>query len=1125
MKNFINLRVYTDHSIGKSVITVEKMIDFCLMNKIPSIAITDYNNLFASLQFSLSCQKNGLQPLIGLTLTTEFTNIENISKYFADIILIAATYEGYQNLLYLNSQSYLQQKQHYSYINWQLIQNYSNGLILICGQYNSPIEKLYNNSLLQEGIQLIKQFKNIFKNNFFIEISRPKNFNRNYEFFLLSSAYDISIPIVATNLAQYISKKDFIALDTYICLNKGKILIEKNRDKADKNNLLQKKDKIYEIFYDIPEAIENTELIAKKCSFFLLERKTKLPDYKKTPKEEKKLLIEISYKNLIIKLKKIKSMKQNEYFERIRYELYIINKMNFASYFLIVSDFVYWSKSQSIPVGTGRGSGAGSLIAWVLGISEVDPIEFDLLFERFLNPARISIPDFDIDFCQIERDKVIEYIRNKYGHDNIAHIITFGKLQARAALRDVGRVLQIPYLKVNEICKLVPNNPANPVTLAKAILLDEKLKFKNIKDNVTKQLIEISLSLEGLNRNVSKHAAGIIISKYKLIKIAPLYLDNESTIPIVQYSLKHAEKIGLVKFDFLGLKTLTIISLTLKLIKNKTAKSIQINKLTLNNQNTFSMLSGGKSIGIFQFESSGMKSTIKNIKPDCIEDLIALGSLYRPGPMENISEYILRKHNSNKINYTHPQLKHLLKETYGIIIYQEQVMRIAQILANYSLGEADLLRRAMGKKVKTEMKEQKEKFIAGCQINNINKNDADTIFHLVKKFASYGFNKSHAAAYALISYQTAYLKANFSREFIVASLNLDIDNTDKTFTFICEAKKFRIMVLSPDINKSVDSFTIEGNAIRFAMLAIKGVGKKVIQEIIKERNYNGPFANIYDFFNRITLMNKKMIDSLIKSGALDCFGFDRETLLKNVLYILKYTTLQNENIHDQLNLFSHNAVDKFYANFNYSCKKSEKNKLRFEFEVFGFYLNNHPLTKYKDFFNSLDVTNSEEIFESKKHIINILGVITNKRIRSTYKGKYAFLQLTDLNGMIDIAIFNEEILLSNIDILYEGNLIYAKIEIKKKTTNNKIIVKKIYPLEYVLKKLINININIKNIQELIFLNKCNNKKNNGIILNINISINGYIIKLKKSDSNIYINEKKFFKYIKNKNILYSITKN
>ena len=1108
MSYFINLRTLSDYSIGKSVIKIPDLAEYCLQNSIPAIALTDHNNLFGSLEFSLECLKRGIQPIIGCIITVYLQNKE-IGNIIGDTIILVKNEIGYRNLIKLMSY-YLMSNTKFR-ISFNDLLNYSQGLIILCGNNNSLIEKLFYRGKIKEAIELTDILLYHLRKNFYLELSRVRNdMNREFDQFIQTLAIKKNIPIVATNPTNYIKQDMYDALDALMCITENSFLIQEDRKKASFNTYLQSYDQMEKLFSDIPEAIENTKLIAKQCTFLLkATNRLLLPNFLSTKEAESQALIKQSYKGLEKRLMNKNSITDKElYFTRLRYELSVITKMEFSGYFLIVSDFIKWSKDQSIAVGPGRGSGAGSIVAWSLQISDIDPIKFGLLFERFLNPERVSMPDFDIDFCQERRDEVIEYVKKKFGDDKVAHIITFGKLQARAALRDVGRVLQIPYLQVDKICKMVPNNPANPVTLREAVSIDKELKAQSQNNLLIKKLISISLKLEGVNRHISTHAAGIVIGNQALTQIVPLYKDLNSTVPMIQYSLKYAEKIGLVKFDFLGLKTLTMIDETCRLIKHH-YQELNFDTISLDDTKTYSMLSRGDCIGVFQFESSGMREIIKKIKPDKIDDLIALGSLYRPGPMDNIPSYINRKHGKEKVDYIHPLLEPILKETFGIIVYQEQVMKIAQVLANYSLGEADMLRRAMGKKIKKEMEAQRNKFIEGCIKNTIKKIKAEEIFNLINKFASYGFNKSHAAAYAYISFQTAYLKANYTIEFITSAINLEIDNTEKIYLFLIEAKKFGIEILLPNINNSKAEFIIEDNKIRFGLVGLKGIGKKIIDLIVQEREKNGRYKDIFDLIERSYNigLNKKVLESLIKSGTLDISSINRNSLLKNIDALLTYS-YKNRYNRDQLSLFFNS---KSYLESRPQIKQfkefNKKEKFNAEFESFGFYISEHPITKYKFLIQHLNITESTDIVDTSgyRSKINLIGVLISKKIRSTPKGKYAFLQLCDLKGIIDVSVFDESLLYDNSDILTIGNSLYCIAQLKKKNAGIRIIAQDIKVVdEAIIKSNIIITIVIKNVKQLEDLQQRINYSE-GIKINILVEVtSGALVHFKKNNA-LYVN--------------------
>lgn len=799
-------------------------------NKMPAVGICDNGNLFGALEFSSACKKSGIQPIIGCEVLVDFDDSNSHHKSHLDqinsfkkIVLIAKNSEGYLNLMSLVSDASIHRKNSLpEHIDFEELKKKSSGLIVLSGGIEGFICQLILKGQDKKAENLALKFKELFGQDFYFEISRHNNSEeQKIENKLIDLAYRLEIPLVATNNNYFSDPEMFEAQDILSCIKDGRYVTETNRKRLTPEHYFKSSKEMEELFSDLPEAIENTLNIAKKCHVMAFERPPTLPKFPTLDglSEAEQLSIEANegLKDRLktkFELEEIPLDKQEsiikEYQERLDYELKIINQMNFSGYFLIVSDFIVWSKKNNIPVGPGRGSGAGSIAAWALQITDLDPIRFGLLFERFLNPERVSMPDFDIDFCQERRDEVIAYVQQKYGKDMVAQIITFGKLQAKAVLKDVGRVLQMPYGEVDRICKLIPFNAIEAVTLQKAIDMDKDLQNAIEQDPQIQRLVDIGLKLEGLNRHSSTHAAGIVIGDKPLKEICALYLDDSgSSMPAVGYSMKYAENAGLVKFDFLGLKTLTVIAKTVDLVKQTRGIDLDITKIRLDDKLTFEMLADGDSIGVFQIESSGMRSTLRQMHADKLEDIIALISLYRPGPMDNIPTYIARKLGHEKITYPHPLLENTLKETYGVIVYQEQVMEIARVLAGYSLGAADILRRAMGKKIKEEMDKQRAIFVEGAMKNGVSETQAGEIFDLVDKFAGYGFNKSHAAAYALISYQTAYLKANFPVEFLTASINLEIDNSDKINIFLQVAKDHQIKILPPDVNKSEAMFTVE----------------------------------------------------------------------------------------------------------------------------------------------------------------------------------------------------------------------------------------------------------------------------------------------------------------------------
>lgn len=1040
--SYIHLRVYTDNSLGLGICRIKDLLNESLALNMPAVAVTDYNNLFASLEFSMAAEKAGIQPIIGLVLEVQYPQNAR-----GELLLIARTNTGYKNLLYLSSYYYLNNKQ----LPLELLLSHADGLIALVMGPNSYEAQLFQDGAITEPPELLAKYKKAFGSYLFIELVRHRGYSQQYENFILQLAYDHNIPIVATNAVAFINANQHEAHDAFICISAGRYVIEDDRKRSHQDAYYKSGKQMAELFHDLPEAIHNTLLIGKLVQFYPTANDPMLPTFCVDETQELKTQATIGLEG---KIQHIKNEEiRQEYYKRLAYELSVINNMQYAGYFLIVSDFIKWSKKQNIPVGPGRGSGAGSIVAWGLDITDLDPIEFGLLFERFLNPDRISMPDFDIDFCQERREEVIQYVQSKYGQDKVAQIITFGKLQARVVLRDVGRVLHMPYGLIDKICKMVPVNPTNPVTLQQAINLDKDLQKSAENDPEIAKLLRISLQLEGLNRHVSTHAAGLIIADRPLVDVVPLYQDDNSTMPAVQYSMKYAEAAGLVKFDFLGLKTLTVISWALKLL-NARGINLEWQQSKFDDPTTYQLLSSGNTVGVFQFESAGMKEAIKKLRPDSIGDLIALGSLYRPGPMDNIPSYINRKHGLEQPQYLHPQLEPILQETYGIIVYQEQVMQIARELGGYTLAGADLLRRAMGKKIKAEMDEQRHIFINGAIANGLSKMLAEEIFALMEKFASYGFNKSHAAAYAVISYQTAYLKANHPLEFFVASLNLEIDDTEKLNMFLEDAKRMGIEILAPDINTSLPMFSIENNAIRYGLAAIKGVGQKAMQTLVEHRPKKG-FHSLLEIWQTCppNLFNKRMLQQLVKAGAFDSLEQNRHMLFINVENILSYIGKQHQHGLKQMSLFAmeEDAADALPMTDVAPWHVMEQ--LTAEFTALGFYLSSHPLAAYQKKLDKLRVIPAADImnkaiYAGNKGIkIAVAGALMSKRIRSSARGRYAFLQLADQTGLIEISIFKEEILLRSEEFLQVGTILFAIVDLRYDDSGQRAIVEDIKPVE------------------------------------------------------------------------------
>ncbi|WP_253300132.1 DNA polymerase III subunit alpha [Wolbachia endosymbiont of Chironomus riparius] len=1015
---FIHLRLHSVYSLLKSSVKIEELIELCLKNKMPAVAITDLGNLFGSLEFAEYAASKGIQPIIGCDITIKCLDQD------LPILLIAKDQQGYMNLVSLVSESFKKRNSNSDipYVNFDELLNLSIGLIALTGGHDGILAKL----LLKKDEEIIRKLLLKFENRLYVELQRHGlREELELEEKLIDFAYQYNIPLVATNDVFFANRSDYEAHDILTCISEGSYALEENRKKFTTEHYFKSAKEMKKLFSDIPEAVHNTLVIAQRCSYMPISRQPILPKFPcKSNKTENEELREQAISGLKFRIANDDSINLKQYDDRLNYELSVITSMNYSGYFLIVSDFIRWSKANDISVGPGRGSGAGSIVAWVLQITELDPIKFGLIFERFLNPDRISMPDFDIDFCQEKRDLVIDYVHKKYGY--VAQIITFGKLQARAVLRDVGRVLQMPYSQVDKISKMVPFNPVNPVTLSQAIKLDRNLQKERDSDEVIAKLLAISLRLEGIYRHISTHAAGIVICDQNLENFVPLYYDATSSLPITQYSMKYVEKAGLVKFDFLGLGTLTLVKHVCNLI-NRKGKFFNVYSLPLNDKATYEMLSRGKSIGVFQLESSGMREALIKLKPDCIEDIIALISLYRPGPMDNIPTYIARKHGLEKPDYIHPLLKEALKETFGVIIYQEQVMEIARVLSGYSLAEADLLRRAMGKKIKKEMDKQRELFINGAKRNGVDHDKASYIFDLVAKFAGYGFNKSHAAAYAVISYQTAYLKANYPLEFFTALMNLNTDDRDKLNLFCHEAKSIGISVLPPDINKSKAEFTIENKCVRYGLAALRNVGLSVSQVVVNERL--NPYKDIWEFIsNSGYIVNKRALESIIKSGSCDSVHKNRKQLYESMETLLYFASKNKQS--------KESRQSALFDNFDHLKPKlaitedfNEEEKLEHELFALGFYLTNHPLEKFRFFLRKLNIG-----FIGQDHTTRTAGVILNIRVRTSEHGRFIIITLSDPFNVSEIAFYNNEIIEKKGGLFSPGAFVIVELETSSNNT-------------------------------------------------------------------------------------------
>jgi len=1063
---FIHLRSQSSYSLSEGALKIEKLVNLAKKNNMPAIALTDNNNMFGILEFSIACINNSIQPIIGTSIN--YLDIQT-KEHPSQLNFLVMNEEGYINLLYLSSISHTSGNNPIGVYHKDL-KKYNNGLICYIGGEYNPLLILKHQNKIEEISVFINNFRNMFGQDFLFEIQRvqdPKIDGFEKEF--LEYSQNFTIPIIGSNNIKYENENDYNAHDVLLCIAQKLTINQTNRKVSNSEIYFKTSEQMINIFGDIPEIIENNFRIALKCNYYPKEILPKLPKFSSDQNlSESELLNLKSKEGLLLRLQEMNINSPSIYQERLNYELEIINNMGFAGYFLIVADFVNWAKNKEIAVGPGRGSGAGSVVAWSLSITDLDPLQYGLLFERFLNPERVSMPDFDIDFCQNRRDEVIEYVNNKYGKECVAHIITFGTLASRAAIRDVGRVLEIPYSEIDQFAKLFPYNPANPLSLDESINSDKNLKELVASDERLSNVVDISLKLEGLHRHASTHAAGVVIGDSSIINNVPLYKDPNTSVNATQFSMKYVEKAGLIKFDFLGLTTLSIIQDSIKLIKENHS-NFDLRHIPMDDKKTFQQLSKGEAIGIFQLESNGMGSVLRQLQPDKFEEIIAVVALFRPGPMDHIPSFCNRKHGKEKIEYLHPLLEKVLKETYGIIVYQEQVMQIAQVLSNYTLGEADLLRRAMGKKIQKEMDAQKNRFIEGAKSNKISINEASKIFDLVNKFAGYGFNKSHAAGYALLAYQTAYLKTNFPYEFMTATFNYSIDRTDRIILLNKELSSLNIEFKKPDINHSQAKFSIEENnglkSIRFGLGAIKGVGIKSMSNLVKERENNGKFIDIIDFMNRLKgdVINKRQLEKLVQAGSFDSIETNRAKLFYNVPKFVEIYGGSNFKDQNQAMLFEENKLSFDDSNlFDQQIDDwSSGFLLKNELEVIGFYFSSHPVSLYpKNYFrrNNIIEWNQIKLNEDIKSA-KIVGSILDIKERSNKEGrKYAFLTVSTLESQIELTIFSDK-LNDFRNLIKEGNLLLFHIDISRDIENMRLIIRKIEDFEQTFsnqKKIINI---------------------------------------------------------------------
>jgi DNA polymerase-3 subunit alpha len=1047
---FVHLHLHTAYSLSEGAIRIGDLVELCKRFAMPAVALTDTDNLFGALEFSQYCKKAGVQPIIGTAIALRPDDGDHAAPSARKpqrLVLLAQNEIGYGNLIELSSLSYLATSPgEPPGISLAQLAAHASGILALTGGPDGPVGRLIEDHQLAAAEALLTRLTQIFPARLYVELQRHGVAReQRIEAELLPLAFRLNLPLVATNQAYFADEAAYEAHDALICIADGTYVSDRDRRRLTREHRFKSPDEMALLFKDLPEAVRNTLVIARRCAVMAPTRTPILPVFSDNEAEALRQdaragletrLAAPSFKPEIDEAARDEAARP--YRQQLEFELDVIVQMGFAGYFLIVADFIRWAKANAIPVGPGRGSGAGSVVAWALTITDLDPLRFGLIFERFLNPDRVSMPDFDIDFCQERRDEVIRYVQEKYGRDRVAQIITFGTLQARAVLRDVGRVLQMPYGLVDRICKMVPNNPANPVKLKDALASEPRLQELRRSEDGVDLLLDIGMKLEGLYRHASTHAAGVVIGDRPLDQLVPMYRDPRSPMPATQFSMKYVETAGLVKFDFLGLKTLTVIDLAQKLLE-KRGVDVDVASIPLDDARTYDMLQRAESIGVFQFESSGMRDLLRDAMPSNIEDLIALVALYRPGPMENIPKYVACKHGREKPEFLHESITPIVADTYGVIIYQEQVMQIAQRFAGYSLGQADLLRRAMGKKIKAEMDAQRDTFVKGAMGNGVDSERATYVFELVAKFAGYGFNKAHSAGYALVAYQTAWLKANHPVEFFAASMTLDQHNTDKLNVFRKELERLDIRLLPPDINVSDVEFSVDTSAdgrpaVRYALAAIRNVGRQAMASLVAERRSKGPFQSLQDLAARIDPkdMNKRQIENLARSGAFDALAGNRAQLFAGADIIMRRAASSaDERASRQSNLFA--GVDGGAGGLMLPAAKpwNQMQALHEEFEALGFYLSAHPLDSYAASLRRLDVVRYADLtrqLNGEVKRVRLAGSVEGRQERTSARGnKFAFVQLSDPSGAFEVTAFSE-VLSASRELLEPGSKVLLSID-------------------------------------------------------------------------------------------------
>ncbi|UXX83198.1 DNA polymerase III subunit alpha [Roseovarius pelagicus] len=1074
---FIHLRVHTEYSLLEGAVRLKKLPDMCVDAGLPAVAVTDTNNMFAALEFAVGAQAAGIQPIMGCQVDLAYVAVipGERAKAPAPIVLLAQNEIGYENLMKLNSCLYLRGDGELPHVTPEELAQHSDGIICLTGGSDGPVGRLLQAGQRPAAETLMGQFAAAFADRLYVELQRhpgeggAPEAERLTERGHIEMAYAMGLPLVATNDVYFPKAKMYEAHDAMLCIAEGTYVDQSApRRRLTAQHYFKTPQEMAALFSDLPEALENTVEIAQRCAFGAYRRDPILPKFADNEVEE---LRRQSKEGLAERLKVIPhATTVEEYDKRLEFELGIIEKMGFPGYFLIVADFIKWAKDRDIPVGPGRGSGAGSLVAYALTITDLDPLRYSLLFERFLNPERVSMPDFDIDFCMDRREEVIHYVQEKYGRDRVGQIITFGALLSKAAVRDIGRVLQMPYGQVDRLSKMIPVEGVKPVSIEQALAQEERLREEARNEEVVDRLLKYGMQVEGLLRNASTHAAGVVIGDRPLDALVPLYQDPRSEMPATQFNMKWVEQAGLVKFDFLGLKTLTVVQNAVEqilaggralhiaadgtqLFEPPEGAVNDIGAIPLDDEATYQLYSKAKTVAVFQVESSGMMDALKRMKPNCIEDIVALVALYRPGPMENIPKYCEVKNGLSERDGLHPSVDHILDETQGIIVYQEQVMQIAQEMAGYSLGGADLLRRAMGKKIQAAMDAERPKFLKGSAENGVDKDKAMEVWNLLDKFANYGFNKSHAAAYAVVSYQTAWLKTNHPVEFMAGVMNCDIHLTDKLAVYFEEVKKgLDLPYKAPCVNRSDATFMVKDGTLHYALGALKNVGVEAMRLIVSGREERD-FATLYDFARRVDLkrIGKRPLEMLARAGAFDALDRNRRRVFEAVESLMSYSgAIFDQKYSNQVSLFGEAGDDLPEPRLSPVEDWLPAERLTEEFKAVGFYLSGHPLDDYMAALKRKDVKTLDDVMEQASRapcVVKMAGVVAGRQERKSARGnRFAFVQLSDTTGGYEVTMFSETLEKSR-EHLETGTHVVVTVEATMEAEQLKLLARSVAPID------------------------------------------------------------------------------